>query len=158
TTDPNYAATHIGKAAILVRYRQGAEAFAVALTGTTSIVGNDAADHRRDCLPMVNFFTSLNGRLAWNGDGAGAGDTEAGSPFKYGAYFNVHGCAGDFQQSSYGNKLVYLDDDGNWLPGGWDWGCSASYGVRLLPEPDVFTSLCIAERSPFPGLDLVLGG
>ncbi len=137
-SDPAAAPGVVGKAAVLVRYRGGREAFAAALTGTTSIT--QAADpDARDC------STELLGRLAWNGH-------------KYGAYFAVHGCAGDPHASYYADKLVYADDSGAYLPGGWGWNCSINEGIRLLPEADVFTSLCISDGQPFAGLDLVIEG
>jgi len=128
----------IGKAAILVRVRSGGESWAVPLTGTSSITSGTTGP-ARDCA------TALNGRLAWNGS-------------KYGAYFTVHGCEGDVHASFYGDKLAYVDDSGASLPGGWAWNCSINEGIRLLPEPNVFTSLCISDGSPFPGLDLVVEG
>jgi hypothetical protein len=128
----------IGKAALLVRVRGATESWARPLTGTASITGA-VTGPARDCA------TALNGRLAWNGE-------------KYGAYFTVHGCQGDTHASFYGDKLAYVDDSGAALPGGWAWNCSINAGLRLLPEPDVFTSLCISDRMPFPGLDLVVEG
>jgi hypothetical protein len=128
----------IGKAAMLVRVRGGTESWAVSLTGTASITSGTTGP-ARDCA------TALNGRLAWNGA-------------KYGAYFTVHGCDGDVHASYYGDKLAYVDDSGASLPGGWAWNCSINEGIRLLPEPNAFTSLCISDGSPFPGLDLVVEG
>lgn len=128
----------IGKAAVLVRVRGGVESWAVPLTGTASIT-------ERTLGPARDCATALNGRLAWNGA-------------KYGAYFTVHGCEGDVHASFYGDKLVYVDDSGGALPGGWAWNCSINAGIRLLPEPDVFTSLCLSDGAPFPGLDLVVEG
>jgi hypothetical protein len=130
------ASGNIADAAILVRQRAGATAFSVALTGTASIT--HASDPKaRDCAPL------LNGRLTWNGT-------------KYGAYFVVHGCSGDPHASFYGDKLVYLDDQGKALSGGWGWNCSINAGLALLPEPVVFTSLCLSDSMPFPGLNLVV--
>jgi hypothetical protein len=123
----------ISDAAILVRQRAGATAFSVALTGTASI----SSPGDRDCAPL------LKGRLAWNGT-------------KYGAYFIVHGCSGDDHAPYYGDKLVYLDDQGHALSGGWSWNCSINEGLQLLPESEVFTSLCMSDSSPFPGLNLVI--
>jgi hypothetical protein len=126
----------IGKAAFLVRVRGATESWAAPLTGTASVTSR-VTGPARDCA------TALNGRLAWNGG-------------KYGAYFTVHGCEGDAHASYYGDKLAYLDDSGAALPGGWAWNCSINQGIRLLPEPGVFTSLCISDGAPFPGLDLVV--
>jgi hypothetical protein len=132
------AAGSIADAALVVRQRAGATAFSVALTGTSSIT--HAADPKaRDCAPL------LNGRLAWNGT-------------KYGAYFVVHGCSGDPHASLYADKLVYFDDQGKALSGGWSWNCSINQGLQLLPESAVFTSLCLADAMPFAGLDLVIAG
>lgn len=135
-TDPNVGG--IAKAAFLVRVREGAEAFAVPLTGTKAITDYPAA-RRRDCAEPA-----LGGRLAYN---------EA----KYGAYFTVHGCAGDLAASFYADKLVYVDPDGRYVSGGWDWKCSINEGLRLLPEPDVFTALCMSDSQPHPGLVVVTG-
>jgi hypothetical protein len=127
-----------GKAAVLIRILGTRELFAQPLTGTASIT-RPSDPIARDCAP------SLNGRLAWNGS-------------KYGAYFAVHGCEGDPHEPYYGDKLVYVDGNGNYVEGGWGWNCSISQGVRLLPESGAFTSLCISDGSPFPGLNLVTEG
>lgn len=129
----------IGKAAFLVRLAGTRELFAQPLTGTASITrAKDPA--ARDCAPQ------LNGRLAWNGT-------------KYGAYFAVHGCEGDPHESFYGDKLVYVDGEGNALDGGWGWNCSISQGMRLLSEPKgAFTSSCLSDNTPFAGLNLVTEG
>jgi hypothetical protein len=139
-TDPNPIDNNaIGKAAFLVRYRGETESFAVPLTGTASITR--AADPKaRDCAEPA-----LHARLAWNGT-------------KYGAYFAVHGCAGDSHVSYYGDKLVYADDRGRALAGGWSWNCSIDQGLRLIAEPDVFTSVCLSDSQPFRGLNLVIAG
>jgi len=128
----------IGKAAMLVRVRGQSESWAVPLTGTSSIT-SAVTGPARDCA------VALNGRLAWNGA-------------KYGAYFTVHGCEGDVHASYYADKLAYLDDSGAAQPGGWAWNCSIAQGIRLLPETDVFTSLCISDGHPFAGLNLVVAG
>lgn len=128
----------IGKAAVLIRMLGGRELFALPLTGTASITRR-RDPMTRDCAP------ALNGRLAWNGS-------------KYGAYFAVHGCEGDPNEPYYGDKLVYLDEKGNHLEGGWSWKCSISHGVRLVPERGMFTSLCMSDGAPFPGLNLVTEG
>ncbi|HEY2735429.1 MAG TPA: hypothetical protein VGI70_15635, partial [Polyangiales bacterium] len=137
-TDPN-ASGAPALAALLVRYRGDSELFAAPLTGTTAIThARDPA--ARDCTPPF-----LYGRLAWNG-------------VKYGAYFQVHGCSGDPHASYYGDKLVYADDLGRAISGGWDWNCSENQGLRLLAEPDIFTSICLSDQSPNPGLNLVVEG
>jgi hypothetical protein len=128
----------IGKAAFLIHILGTKELFSVPLTGTSSITR--ASDPMsRDCAP------SLNGRLVWNGS-------------KYGAYFAVHGCEGDPHEPYYGDKLVYVDGNGNSLKGGWSWNCSISQGMRLLPERDKFTSFCMSDGAPYAGLNLVTEG
>ncbi len=127
-----------GKAAVLVRVRGTEELFARPLTGTSSITRTREPD-ARDCAPQ------LNGRLAWNGS-------------KYGAYFAVHGCDGDPHEPYYGDKLVYVDGKGDYVDGGFSWKCSISQGLRLLPGPNAFTSLCMSDGAPFAGLNLVTEG
>jgi hypothetical protein len=129
----------IAKAAFLVRVRGVSEAYAVPLTGTASIT-HDLYPSARDCVAPF-----LYGRLAWNGS-------------KYGAYFAVHGCDGDPHAAYYGDKLVYADELGRALKGGWSWNCSLNAGLRLLPEADVFTSVCLSDSQPFTGLNLVVEG
>jgi hypothetical protein len=144
-TDPGIAPLDLDqggvveKAAFLVRYRNGAEAFAVPLTGTASIT-RSAYPSARDCTAMF-----LYGRLAWNGT-------------KYGAYFEVHGCAGDPHAPKYGDKLVYADDSGRYVKGGWDWNCSTNQGLRLGSERDIFTAICLSDSAPFSGLNLLVEG
>jgi hypothetical protein len=128
----------IGKAAVLIHILGTRELFAQALTGTASIT-RSSDPMSRDCAP------ALNGRLVWNGT-------------KYGAYFAVHGCEGDRHEPYYGDKLVYVDAEGNYLEGGWNWNCSISQGMRLLPERDAFTALCMSDGAPYPGLNLVTEG
>ncbi|MET0387663.1 MAG: hypothetical protein ABW321_16960 [Polyangiales bacterium] len=128
-----------GLAVHMIHLRDLDELFDVPLTGTRSITRprNPSA---RDCAAPF-----LNGRLAWNGA-------------KYGAYFAVHGCEGDAHEPLYGDKLVYVSDTGEFLPGGWDWNCTISQGMRLLPGPSTFTSLCMADTLPAAGLNLVTEG
>jgi len=139
-TDPNTGGnTAPVKAAFLVRYRGRTQVFAVPLTGTRSITAS--TDSRaRDCAPRY-----LYGRLAWNGA-------------LYGAYFQAHGCTGDPHQSYYGDKLVYADDQGRFVEGGWSWNCSNNLGLRLIAEPGPFTSVCLSDSVPAPGLNLVTEG
>jgi len=100
-------------AAYLLRYRGTARLWAAKPTDAAS---NDTA-------PV------LDGALRWNGA-------------RFGAYFVVHG-AGGFADGHYGDKLVYVDDSGNRLSGGWDWGCSHSGGIALWPASSgAFASLC----------------
>jgi len=131
------AGFEIATAGLLVRVRGESEAFAAALTGTATIIEDTPPDRRRDCASVW-----LNGRLAFNGE-------------RYGAYFQVHGCDGNWNASYYGDKLVYADDDGSARSGGWDWKCSINQGIRLLPETGSFTSLCLSDSEPEPGLNLV---
>jgi len=137
-TDPAANGT-IARAALLVRIRSGAEASRVPLTGTGSVVASTVGA-ARDCVA-----SPLNGRLEWNGA-------------KYGAYFAVHGCQGDVHASQYGDKLVYLDDAGHAVPGGWAWGCSIDEGLRLLAGASTFTPICLSDGTPFQGLNLMLEG
>jgi hypothetical protein len=129
----------VGKAAVFVRVRNGIEEVVAPLTGTASVTTSTLGP-ARDCA-----MSPLHGRLEWNGA-------------KYGAYFAMHGCEGDVHASYYGDKLAYLDDGGRGLAGGWAWNCSINEGLRLLPERDVFTSVCLSDGTPFPGLDLVVAG
>jgi hypothetical protein len=132
------AGTSVAPAAFLVRVRAGHEVFAAPLTGTSNIT--DAPDdQRRDC------STGLFGRLAFNGR-------------FYGAYFVVRGCKGDFADGYYGDKLVYADAKGAFLRGGWTWRCSRNLGLRLLPETNAFTSLCISDSAPQAGVNVVVAG
>lgn len=137
-TDPA-ANLSVALAAVLTRYSGGAEIWTSALTGTSSIA-SAAYGTEYDC-----SGSRLNGRLVFNGN-------------KYGAYFAVHGCTGDPHASYFGDKLVYADDAGQFVAGGWNWNCSIDEGLRLLPETGVFTSLCMGADIPFPGLDLVVEG
>lgn len=128
----------VAPAAFLVRVKEGHELFAAPLTGTLNIT-DDPDNERRDC------STYLDGRLAYNGS-------------KYGSYFVVRGCKGDWADGHYGDKLVYADDLGRHVKGGWTWRCSHDLGLRLIPEADVFTSLCISDAYPQVGTNLVIAG
>jgi len=128
-----------GRAVFLLRFRAGQEQFAVPLTGTRSITRKtDTA--ARDFAPGY-----LYGRLAWNGA-------------KYGAYFGMFTAQGDPHGATEvpSDKLVYIDDSGGVLRGGWSWKCASSQGLRLWPEPDVYTPVCISTGMPTPGLNLVI--
>lgn len=130
---------NFGRAVFLVRFRGNQEQFAVPLTGTRSITRkNDAA--ARDFAPGYVY-----GRLAWNGA-------------KYGAYFTIYTAQSDPHglSDTPADKLAYIDDSGGVLRGGWSWKCSSSQGLRLWPEPDVYTPVCIAASTPAPGVNLVL--
>jgi hypothetical protein len=74
----------------------------------------------------------LDGALAWSGS-------------KYGAYFVIHGVSGP-AKGHYGDALVYLNDSGTILPGGWGWGCSHNEGIALAPKTSgPFASLCFED-------------
>lgn len=144
-TDPGQPLTdpaqnlNVAMAAVLTRVNAGAETWSAALTGTSSI-SSAAYGTEHDC-----SGSPLNGRLAFNGS-------------KYGAYFAVHGCTDDQHAPYFGDKLVYADDSGAFVAGGWDWNCSINEGLQLIAEAGTFTSLCMAADVPFPGLDLVVEG
>ena len=100
----------------LLRYRGTALAWNRQLTSNSS----------GDSAPV------LDGTLAWNGS-------------RYGAYFVIHGVSGP-AQGHYGDKLVYVNDSGKVLPGGWGWGCSHNEGIALAPEASgPFASLCFED-------------
>jgi hypothetical protein len=104
-------------AAHLIRFRDGRRIFDAALT-------DEDGDH--DSTPV------LGGQLRWDGS-------------RYGAYFIVHG-AGGFADGHFGDKLMYVDDDGRRLQGGWNWGCSHNEGTALLPRAGKdFASLCFED-------------
>jgi hypothetical protein len=126
----------VAKAAFLVRFRGNAEVFAVPLTGTASIT-DERGDRRYDCA------TTLQGRLEYNGT-------------KFGAYFIAHGCRGSFAQGAYGDKLVYADDAGRFVSGGFSWGCSHDLSMRLVAGDGAFTAMCFSDRYPSTGLNLLL--
>lgn len=134
--DPNADNMPAGRAALLTRFRNDALAYSAPLTGTAQIT-SDQGDDRRDCTP-----SALTGKLANDGD-------------RYAAYFAVHGCVGHPSASFYGDKLVYVSDAGREEPGGFSWICRISEGLALLPETGPFTSLCMSEREPRPGLNQI---
>jgi hypothetical protein len=127
----------IAPAAMLVGVRDRREIFAAPLTGTKNIT-EAPDDQRRDC------STGLFGRLAFDGR-------------YYGAYFVVRGCKGHWADGRYGDKLVYSDTRGVFLRGGWSWRCSQNLGLRMLPEINAFTALCMSDAEPQAGLNLVVG-
>ena len=129
--DPN-----IGRAVMLVRFRDGAEVFAAPLTGARSVT--------QAYRPVVQDSAPgyLYGRLAWNGA-------------KYGAYFIVQQPADASRAYTLTDKLVYVDDTGAGLRGGFSSKCASNQGLRLWPEPDVYTPVCISDAQPAPGLNLV---
>jgi hypothetical protein len=133
------AMDRVAPAALLLQVRGGAELEPRALTGTLAVTRGAFPD-ARECAP-----TPLHGRLIWSGA-------------MYGAYFKLHGCEGDPHASLYGDKLVYLDDTGEALPGGSGWICSISQGVRLVAESAAFTALCLSDSMPARGLHLAVEG
>ena len=134
--DPNADNAPARRAALLTRFRNNALAYSLPLTGTAQIA-SEQGDDRRDCTP-----SALTGKLG--NDGA-----------RYAAYFAVHGCVGHPSASFYGDKLVYVNDAGRADAGGFSWVCRISEGLALLPEIGPFTSLCMSEGDPRPGLNLV---
>jgi hypothetical protein len=139
--DPNVAGAvdPVNRAALLSRYRdrRGGFEYSLPLTGTRQIAP-EGGEQRRDCTPVP-----LTGRLASLGD-------------LYAAYFAVHGCQGHPSEGFYGDKLVYMNDEGEYQQGGFAWRCSISEGLQLLPEAGRFTSLCLSENMASPGLNLLL--
>jgi hypothetical protein len=127
---------NLGRTVTLLRYRAGAEAYAAALTGASSVTQAYNA-LLRDAAPGY-----LYGRLAWNGA-------------KYGAYFIIETAPDATRPPMLTDKLVYLDDTGAGLPGGFDGKCASNQGLRLWPESDVFTPVCLTDAQPAPGVNLV---
>ena len=122
------------QAAVLLRYRGGAEAFSLLLTGTASPQ------------PSLDYSSALDGQLAWNGT-------------RYGAYFAVHAGMGSAMQGVWGDQLHYVDDQGDILSGGWSWGCSLDAGLRLLAEASgPFSAACLSDNSPQTGLNWMTEG
>ena len=139
-SDPTSTAENPVSAAFLVRYEDRTQVFAAPLTGTRSITA-ESEPTTHDCATGSIQIA----RLAWNG-------------VRYGAYFHAHSCGGISRALGYADKLVYADDRGRHVPGGWDRNCDLSLGVRLLAEPGAFTGVCLSDRLPFPGVDLVTEG
>ena len=106
----------------LVRYRDNALVFDARLTGPSGL--DEAPDF------IDNFGASS---LKWNGE-------------TYGAYFQIRGGLGHSFEGSYGDKLLYVNDGGARVDGGFSWACTISYYLRLLPEDEVpFTALCMED-------------
>jgi hypothetical protein len=80
------------------------------------------------------------GKLAWDGE-------------KYAAYFAIHATAG-WAEGHDGDKLKYIDRDGQILTGGWEWGCSHSMDVRILFVENTDMPICISDCYPGPGIYL----
>jgi hypothetical protein len=130
------------QATYFVRYRDGREVFAVALTGTRSI--SEGADiDRRD------YPTGISGRLAWNDK-------------YYGAYFTVKAANGDRLAGATVDKLVFVDDEGRLVSGGWRSACRTSLGTRLISEPNGFKMFCMTDGASnadaLAGLNLAFSG
>jgi hypothetical protein len=104
-------------AAALIRVRNGRLAFVLRLTGSAS----------HDTSPM------LNGQLSWNGS-------------RYAAYFTVHGTSGS-TNGSYGDKMVYANDSGQMMSGGWEWGCRGDTGRTLSWQSGSYSSACFDDSS-----------
>lgn len=135
TPDSNF-----GRAVMLVRYRNGKEVFAVPLTGAKSVT-RPYIDVAGDSAPGY-----LYGRLAWNGS-------------KYGAYFIIQVAPKDSVSGfTMTDKLVYLDAAGSGMRGGFVGKCTSNQGLRLWPEADAFTPVCISDGAPSPGVNLVVEG
>jgi hypothetical protein len=129
--DPN-----IGRMVTLVRFRAGAEVFAVPLTGASSITQR-YGQALHDYAPGY-----LYGRLAWNGT-------------KYGAYFIIQLTGEDPRGPALTDKLAYVDDTGAAVRGGFSGKCMSNQGLRLWPEQDVYTPVCISDSQPAAGINLV---
>ena len=116
----------------LVRYRDNALLFDARLTGPSGLDGEpDYID---------NFGAST---LKWNGE-------------TYGAYFQIRGGLGHSFEGAYGDKLLYLDDGGARVDGGFSWACTISYYLRLLPENEIpFTALCMEDGADQGGAYVV---
>ncbi|MCA9247601.1 MAG: hypothetical protein KDA42_10810 [Planctomycetales bacterium] len=73
------------------------------------------------------------GSLAWNGE-------------TYAAYFAVH------RGGHEGDAFVYIDPNGDILPGGWSWGVSHSIDMRLALAGRRFMPLALSDAYPGTGL------
>jgi hypothetical protein len=120
-------------AAVLTRYQNGEERFAVNLTGTNGF------DQERD------YSNYLRGQLQWNGT-------------KFGAYFEIRDGVGALREGLYGDKLVYVDEQGGFVQGGWRFETGTLTDLALLPEPDDFLALALPDGQPAPGLNLITPG
>lgn len=80
------------------------------------------------------------GRLAWDGS-------------RYAAYFRSAGSyarpnvAGEIDIHA-GDTLRMLDANGNRLSGGWQWGCSHSWSVRLAGNSSGWSAFCHGDAYP----------
>jgi hypothetical protein len=130
------------QATYLVRWQDGHELFAVPLTGTKSIT--NAPDNEKHDFPLSVPNLAPSGRLAFNGS-------------QYGAYFGVRGGVGDRYATVNSDKLVQVDDTGQYL-GGWRTACRWNLGTRLVPEMDSFVAFCMADGNAGPpGLYMYYG-
>lgn len=75
------------------------------------------------------------GELLWIGD-------------KFAAYFPIAKNFGGSVPVHQGDMLLYLDANGNRLPGGWDWGCSHSRNQGLAFNGTRMGAFCIREAYP----------
>jgi hypothetical protein len=132
SVDPSEMGT---QAAFLLRYRDGAPAFALALTGTTSP------------RPTSYYSSALNGQLGY--DSA-----------RYGAYFAIHAGQGSSMPGLWSDQVSYADEQGPLLGGGWTFGgCSNDDGLRLLAEASgPFSVACLSDGAPQTGLDWMTEG
>lgn len=141
-TNPNPVDKPAGKAVVLVRVRDDQVLFEVALTGTSGVTF-DSANPSYDCSPE-----RFDGRLAFDDD-------------HFAAYFTVHGCQlgnQTYQYTQYyADKLVYLDDRGVAVAGGWNWGCQISQDQRLLASNGTFIAACMSDNNPAAGLNFMSG-
>ncbi|MGC4087031.1 MAG: hypothetical protein QM756_03840 [Polyangiaceae bacterium] len=138
--DPNDGNVALDRAALLTRFEGTTLSFTRALTGSQQL-GSATSAWRHDCTP-----TTLRGRLAFNG-------------VRYGAYFDDHGCVGHPRASQYGDKLVYMDPQGNVSAGGFTWFCSINMGTQLLAEATgPFSTFGMCDGSPGQGLNQLFEG
>jgi hypothetical protein len=121
------------QAAHLVRWAlDRREVFARPLTGTFSIVTGVPENERRDHPEVTPTSIGLSGRLAHNGT-------------NYAAYFTSEGGVRDRFAGMSSDKLVQVDDSGNYVSSWRAAGCRQSLGGRIVPELDGFTVFCMSD-------------
>jgi hypothetical protein len=128
----------------LVRWKNGSELFAVALTGTASITNADLSEKR-------DYPFGQSGRLAFKGT-------------HYGAYFSVRGFSAptggppqDRYAGEHGDKFVQIDDSGR-LVNAWRMGCRQHLQGRLIADESGFVRFCLSDGTiGNPGLQVVEG-
>lgn len=124
----------VSQAAVLVRHRNGAEAYRVVLTGKASPN------------PSFNYSTLLFGRLVYDGT-------------LYGSYFAVRGGQGSPRAGTWGDQLSESDDLGQIAPGGFTFGCSLAADLRLRAAGGGrFEALCLSDNLPSGGLNWMTEG